>query len=111
MLILSRVCADFHDSRGRRIFSVAPRNLLSFLEAPEEIREDPLFDLLLAEGSLEAVRSVDHRRGQTRRAGRRGRTLRIPRRKTRRERTFRAGRRKARRVRNAGFPFPGGARR
>ena len=62
MLILSRVCADFHDSRGRRIFSVAPRNLLSFLEAPEEIREDPLFDLLLAEGSLEAVRSVDRRR-------------------------------------------------
>lgn len=62
MLILSRVCADFHDSRGRRIFSVAPRDLLSFLEAPEEIREDPLFDLLLADGSLEAVRSVDRRR-------------------------------------------------
>ena len=62
MLILSRVCAEFHDARGNTLLSVRPENLLSFLEAPEEIRADPLFRLMLADGSLEAVRSVGHRR-------------------------------------------------
>ena len=27
MLILSRVCADFHDRSGRRLFAVTPANL------------------------------------------------------------------------------------
>ena len=62
MLILSRVCAEFHDRSGRTIFSIAPQNLLSFLEAPEEIQEDPLFSMLLQEGSLEAVRSVNQQK-------------------------------------------------
>ena len=59
MLILSRVCADFRNAEGRVIFRVTPASRLSFLEAPEEIRADPLFTLLLSEGSLEAVNSVD----------------------------------------------------
>ena len=62
MLILSRVCADFCDREGKTVFSVGPRQLLSFLEAPEEIQEDPLFHLMLADGSLEAVRSVEQKR-------------------------------------------------
>ena len=62
MLLLSRVCAEFSDRKGRVIFSVGPRQLLSFLEAPEEIRQDPLFDLLLKDGSMEAVQSVLHRK-------------------------------------------------
>ena len=62
MLILSRVCADFTDGNGRTIFSINPPDLLSFLEAPEEIRLDPLFGLMIAEGSLEAVHSVDQRK-------------------------------------------------
>ena len=61
MLILSRVCADFCDRKGRTIFSIGPRHLLSFLEAPEEIQEDPLFHMMLADGSLEAVRSVEQK--------------------------------------------------
>lgn len=62
MLILSRVCAEFHDSGGRLLLSVRPENLLSFIEAPEEIQADPLFALLQRDGSLEAVRSVSQRR-------------------------------------------------
>ena len=62
MLILSRVCADFTDRSGRTIFSVTPDQLLSFLDAPEEIRLDPLFDLLLADGSMEAVHSVSQQK-------------------------------------------------
>lgn len=54
MFILSRVCADFHNSKGERIHRVSPANLLSFHEAPEAIREDPLFQMLVNEGSLEA---------------------------------------------------------
>ena len=62
MLILSRVCAEFRNKTGRVIFRVTPRNLLSFLEAPEEIREDPLFRMLQNDGSLEAVHSVRQER-------------------------------------------------
>ena len=54
MMILSRVCAQFHNAKGETVFTVTPalRNL--FTEAPEEIREDPLFRLLIRDGSLEA---------------------------------------------------------
>ncbi len=55
MMILSRVCAQFHNAKGETVFTVTPalRNL--FTEAPEEIREDPLFRLLIRDGSLEAA--------------------------------------------------------
>ena len=62
MLILSRVCADFRNREGRVIFRIAPTDRLTFLEAPEEIRGDPLFDMLLSEGSLEAVQSVSQQK-------------------------------------------------
>ena len=54
MLILSRVCADFYNHRGELVHRVTPANRLTFHEAPETIREDPLFQLLLNEGALEA---------------------------------------------------------
>ena len=54
MLILSRVCADFHDSHGHLLFSVTPATRNTFINAPDTIREDPLFDLLCTDGSLEA---------------------------------------------------------
>ena len=62
MLILSRVCAEFRDKSGQVLLTVTPDRLLSFIEAPEAVREDPLFSLLLSDGSLEAVRSVDQRK-------------------------------------------------
>ena len=54
MLILSRVCAEFRDRHGTVIYRVTPETRLTFREAPEAIREDPLFELLIREGSLEA---------------------------------------------------------
>ena len=54
MLILSRVCADFHDAHGNIVFSVNRDTRNSFVHAPEFIQEDPLFDLLIKDGSLEA---------------------------------------------------------
>ena len=57
MLILSRVCVEFRDPRGTPIFRVTPADRLSLLEAPEAIREDPIFSLLVAERSLEVVTS------------------------------------------------------
>ena len=53
MLILSRVCAEFRDRSGTVIYRVTPETRLTFREAPEAIREDPLFRMLLAERSLE----------------------------------------------------------
>ena len=55
MLILSRVCADFRNQKGEVVHRVTPANRLTFHEAPESIREDPLFRLLVGEGSLEAA--------------------------------------------------------
>ena len=55
MLILSRVCADFHNQKGELIHRVSAANRLTFHEAPEAIREDPLFQMLVNEGSLEAA--------------------------------------------------------
>ena len=54
MLIVSHVCAEFHDQSGAVIFAVTPATRKSFIEAPEAIRQDPLFDLLVTDGSLEA---------------------------------------------------------
>ena len=55
MLILSRVCAEFRDHTGAVVYRVTPDTRLTFREAPEAIREDPLFDLLVNEGALEAA--------------------------------------------------------
>ncbi len=62
MLILSRVCAEFVNRSGETIFSITPQNMYSFLNAPDEIQEDPLFAMMIRDGSLEAVQSVAQRR-------------------------------------------------
>ena len=54
MLMMSRVCALFHDRQGNFLFEVTPATRNCFVEAPEAIQEDPLFQMLLADGSLEA---------------------------------------------------------
>ena len=54
MLILSRVCVDFHDAHGNPLFSIKPDQRLTFLEAPDTIQQDPIFQMLLDDGSLEA---------------------------------------------------------
>ncbi len=62
MLMMSRVCADFRDAKGAVIFRVTPETRLTFVEAPEAIRQDPLFRLLLSDGSVEASLTPERRR-------------------------------------------------
>ena len=54
MLIMSRVCVEFHNRRGVKIFSVTPQTRMCMIEAPEAIQEDPIFQMLVDDGSLEA---------------------------------------------------------
>ena len=62
MLILSRVCAEFHDAKGTPLFSVTPSIREIFVEAPDAIREDPLFRMLVSDGSLEAAVPEERKR-------------------------------------------------
>ena len=55
MLILSRVCAEFHDRNGAVLFAVKPAQRMTFIEAPESIRQDPLFAMLLNDRSIEVA--------------------------------------------------------
>ena len=62
MLIMSRVCAEFHDRRGNIIYTIGPETMMTFQEVPEAIQEDPLFQLLVEDGSLEASLTPAQRR-------------------------------------------------
>ena len=62
MFVMFRVCAEFHNKKGEKILTVRPGKLLDFMEAPEEIREDPLFRQLQADGSLEVMNRVEQKR-------------------------------------------------
>ena len=64
MLILSRVCAEFHDRSGACIFRITPRTRLTFQEAPEAIRDDPLFGMLLADRAIEVSSDSGSRKKQ-----------------------------------------------
>lgn len=55
MLLLSRVCAEFRDRTGAVLFAVTPETRLTFQEAPESIRQDPLFGMLLNDHSIEVT--------------------------------------------------------
>ena len=58
MLMLSRVCAAFHDRNGETIFKITPSMRLTFLEVPEAIRQDPLFQMLKNDRSIEVTDDV-----------------------------------------------------
>ncbi len=62
MLLLSRVCAEFHDEKGNVLFSVTPASRHCFLDAPESIRRDPLFAMLVNDGSLEVADTAVRRK-------------------------------------------------
>ncbi|MBR3335370.1 MAG: hypothetical protein IKG23_13860 [Clostridia bacterium] len=56
MKILSRVCAEFKDSKGNVIYRIGPADRLVYKDdAPEAIRDDLLFKALLADGSIEVI--------------------------------------------------------
>lgn len=52
MLIVAYVCAEFHDKTGTVIHRIRLADLRVATEAPEAIRQDPLFDMMVRDGSL-----------------------------------------------------------
>ena len=52
MLLLSRVCADFYDRNRALLFRITRNDLGTFVDAPESIRQDPLFRMLVDDGSI-----------------------------------------------------------
>ena len=52
MLILARVCADFYDRNRNLLHRILPVHLGTFHEAPESIQQDPLFQMLVDDGSI-----------------------------------------------------------
>ena len=63
MKILSRVCAEFRNKHGDKIYTITPGNLLVLLDkVPDEIREDPLFRMLLADKSIEVIETDEQQK-------------------------------------------------
>ena len=52
MLILARVCADFYDKNRNLLHRITPRDLNLFREVPESVQQDPLFQMLVDDGSI-----------------------------------------------------------
>ena len=56
MKMLSRVCAEFRNKKGEVVYRVTPMDRLRYIDdAPDAIREDPLFAMLVNDGSIEVV--------------------------------------------------------
>ena len=53
MLLISHVAAEFRDRNGNTLYTIRGSQRNTFLAVPETIRQDPLFDLLLQDGSIE----------------------------------------------------------
>ena len=59
MKMLSRVCAEFKNKQGDVIFRITPADRLRYIDdAPDEIREDLLFRMLVEDGSIEVVETA-----------------------------------------------------
>lgn len=53
MTIVPHVCAEFHDRNGAVLFRIDPSQLNSIIwDAPDSIRQDPLYDMLLRDGAM-----------------------------------------------------------
>ena len=63
MKILSRVCAEFFDKDRNVIYRIGPADRLVYKDdAPEALRDDLLFKLLVADGSIEVVETAEQRK-------------------------------------------------
>ena len=54
MLVVPFACAEFHDKSGNVIHRITADKLRSITEVPEAIRQDPLFAMMVKDGSLKA---------------------------------------------------------
>ncbi len=62
MLIIPYVCADFRDKAGNRIFRITADMLRTMQGVPEAIKQDLLFDMLVADGSIKTPETVAQRK-------------------------------------------------
>ena len=49
---MPRVCADFYDKNRNLKFRITREDLGNYVDAPDEIVQDPLYKMLLDEGSI-----------------------------------------------------------
>ena len=57
MLVVSFACAEFHDKSGNVIHRIHAHELRNITEVPDAIVQDPLYALMVEEGSLKAPES------------------------------------------------------
>ena len=57
MLVVPFACAEFHDKSGNVICRIHAHELRTITEVPEAIKQDPLYALMVEEGSLKAPES------------------------------------------------------
>ena len=57
MLIVPFACAEFHDKSGNVIHRIHAHELRNITEVPDAIVQDPLYALMVEEGSLKAPES------------------------------------------------------
>ena len=57
MLIIPYVCAEFHDKTGAVIHRIRPADLRLTSEAPDAIQQDPLFAMMVSDGTLKVPES------------------------------------------------------
>ena len=62
MLIIPYVCAQFHDAAGNPGYRITPDMLRTFQEAPDSVREDLLFDMLVRDGSIRIPETAAQRK-------------------------------------------------
>ena len=62
MLIIPYVCADFRDKSGNTIFRITPDMIRTMQEVPEAIKQDLLFDMLVADGSIKTPETAAQRK-------------------------------------------------
>ena len=63
MKLLSRVCAEFTDGKGNVIYRITPADRLAYKnDAPEAIRGDLLFRMLVEDGSIEVIETVEQQK-------------------------------------------------
>ena len=55
MMIVSYVCADFYDKNCNLIHRITREDLGDFNYPPDSIKEDPLFQMLVDDGSIRFV--------------------------------------------------------
>ncbi len=62
MTIVAYVCAEFRDASGAVLFRIRPEDRRNMIQAPDSIRQDPLFDLLVSDGSLRVPANAAERK-------------------------------------------------